>query len=165
MSIRTTPPGRRSGQQIFVLRKDPDGSEDFQVLLVDPEYRDGLTLPGGHAEANELPHYAARRHLETETGLVLELRVVLTVDYVNAAEVPEGLNLVWAGGVIRPGQMGAVLAHELPRGIRSLRWAARSRLHALMEPDQKRRVEDAWDAWESGAGRPMLLRGVPIPVS
>ncbi|MER7844204.1 NUDIX domain-containing protein [Kitasatospora sp. NPDC096077] len=158
------PPGRRSGQQAFVVRKNPDGSGDLEVLLVDPVYKDGMTLPGGSAERDELPHLAARRHLETETGLVLPLRVILAVDYVSAAEFPEGLNLIWAGGLIGPEQVQVVLAHTPPGEIRGLHWVPRYRLGVELEPDQSRRVHDAWDAWESGAGRPMLLRGVPVPL-
>lgn len=158
------PPVRRSGQQIFALREDPGGSGEFFVLLADPVYKDGLTLPGGSAEQDELPHLAARRHLETETGLVLPLRTILTIDYVPAAKFPEGLNFVYAGGVVTPQQADAVRHHQPPEEIRALHWMPQSKLHDAMAPDQYRRVQDAWDAWEHGAGLPLLVSGVPVPV-
>ncbi|MFE6050483.1 NUDIX domain-containing protein [Kitasatospora sp. NPDC056446] len=158
------PPGRQSGQQVFALLEDPDGSDEFSVLLVDRVHRNGLTLPGGSAEQDELPHLAARRHLETETGLVLPLRTILTVDYVPAAEFPEGLDFVYAGGMITPRQAGIVHRHQPPADIRGLHWVPQAKLREAMAEDQCRRVEDAWDAWEHGAGLPLLVRGVPVPV-
>ncbi|MEU1286810.1 NUDIX domain-containing protein [Kitasatospora sp. NPDC005856] len=158
------PPARRSGQQIFALREGPGGSGELSVLLVDPVYMDGLILPGGSAEQDELPHLAARRHLETETGLVLPLRTILTVDYMPAAEFPEGLNLVYAGGMLTPQQSLTASHHQPPEELRALHWIPRHQLHDVMAEDQCRRVEDAWDAWEHGDGLPLLVRGVPVPV-
>ncbi|MFJ4188873.1 NUDIX domain-containing protein [Kitasatospora sp. NPDC089509] len=158
------PPARRSGHQALVLRQDPDRADDFAVLLVDPAYREGLTLPGGSAEQDELPHLAARRHLETETGLVLALRTILTVDYVPAAEFPEGVNFVYAGGLLTHRQADAVDRHQPPPDIRGLHWIPRSGLREVMAEDQYHRAEDAWDAWEHGAGLPLLIRGVPVPI-
>ncbi|MEE1829295.1 NUDIX domain-containing protein, partial [Streptomyces sp. BE20] len=64
-TILTHPPRRRLGHQALILNRDG------AILLVATTYRSGLMLPGGSAEADELPHLAARRHTETETGLVL----------------------------------------------------------------------------------------------
>ncbi|MFJ2577909.1 NUDIX domain-containing protein [Kitasatospora aureofaciens] len=158
------PPCRRLGQQAFVLHENFDLGGELCVLLVDPVYREGYTLPGGSAEADELPHLAARRHLESETGLVLPLRTILTVDYVARQQYPEGLNFVYAGGVVSPRQANAVRQYPPPENIRALRWVPRSSLDDVMQGDQSRRVHDAWDAWEHGAGLPLLLRGVPVPV-
>ncbi|MER6303898.1 NUDIX hydrolase [Kitasatospora sp. NPDC001539] len=158
------PPAQRCGQQVFVLREDPDERDEFLVPLVDSAHRDGLVLPGGSAEQDELPHLAARRHLETQTGLVIALRTILTIDYVPAAKAPEGVNFVYAGGMITPRQAEAVGRHQPPDGIRTLHWVPRSRLREVMADDHDRRVEDAWDAWEHGAGLPLLVRGVPVPV-
>ncbi|MEV7774546.1 NUDIX domain-containing protein [Kitasatospora sp. NPDC086791] len=158
------PPVRRSIQQVFVLREDPGGSGELFVLLVDSVHHDGLTLPGGSAEQDELPHLAARRHLETQTGLVLPLRTILTVDYSPAADLPESLDFVYAGGVVTPRQAGAVRPHHPSQGIRALHWVPQPKLRRVMADDQYRRVEDAWDAWDHGAGLPLLVRGVPVPL-
>ncbi|RKT20203.1 hypothetical protein BX285_4687 [Streptomyces sp. 1114.5] len=162
--LMSRPPGRRSVQQVLVLLEYPDEPDEFSALLVDSVHRNGLSLPGGSAEQDELPHLAARRHLETATGLVLSLRTILSVDYVPAAEFPEGLNFVYAGGMITHRQAEVVRRHQPPDGIRGLHWVPQGRLRDAMTEDQYRRVEDAWDAWEHGAGLPLLVRGVPVPV-
>ncbi|MFB7911641.1 NUDIX domain-containing protein [Kitasatospora sp. NPDC056076] len=162
--LKHRPPARRSGHHVFVLTEDPDGSGEPLVLLADPVHQDGFTLPGGSAEQDELPHLAARRHLDTQTGLVLGLRTVLTIDYVPAAEFPEGLDFVYAGGLVTPQQAQAVRRHEPPGDIRGLHWVPQSRLREVMADDQYRRVDDAWDAWDHGACLPLLIRGVPVPV-
>ncbi|MBV2156798.1 hypothetical protein [Kitasatospora sp. SUK 42] len=82
-----------------------------------------------------------------------------------AAQFPEDLNLVYAGGVVTPPQAEAVRHHQPPEEIRALRWMPQSRLRDAMAPDQYRRVQDAWDAWEHGAGLPLLVSGVPVPVN
>ncbi|MEV7025533.1 NUDIX hydrolase [Kitasatospora sp. NPDC093558] len=159
------PPARRLGQQALVLHENPDLGGELCVLLVDPVYRDGYTLPGGSAEADELPHLAARRHLESETGLALPLRTILTVDYVSRDNYPEGINFVYAGGVLSPRQVKAVNLYQPPENIQALHWVPRATLRDVMPPDQSRRVHDAWDAWEHGDGLPLLLRGVPVPIN
>ncbi|MEE1788607.1 NUDIX hydrolase [Streptomyces sp. SP17BM10] len=156
------PPARRLGQQALVLHEDSD--LELRVLLLEPAHREGYTLPGGGAEADELPHLAARRHLETRTGLVLPLRTVLTVDYVARRDHPEALDLVYAGGVVTHRQARTMNVHRLPPDIRALHWIPRHLLDTVMQPDDAHRVHDAWDAWEHGAGRPLLLRGSPVPV-
>ncbi|MEU4587861.1 NUDIX hydrolase [Kitasatospora aureofaciens] len=162
--LMSRPPARRSGQQVFVLLEDPDRADDFFVLLVDPVHREGLPLPGGSAEQDELPHLAARRHLEAETGLVLGLRTVLTIDHAPAAEFPEGVDFVYAGGMLTPQQADTVRRHQPPADIRGLHWVPQSKLREVMADDQYRRVDDGWDAWEHGAGLPLLIQGVPVPV-
>ncbi|MCX5210073.1 hypothetical protein OG689_12340 [Kitasatospora sp. NBC_00240] len=57
--ILTDPPGRRLGHQALILNRHG------AVLLIGTTYKEGLLLPGGSAERNELPHLAARRHVET----------------------------------------------------------------------------------------------------
>ncbi|MFF3005980.1 NUDIX domain-containing protein [Kitasatospora sp. NPDC057940] len=98
--ILTDPPGRRLGHQALVLNRDG------AVLLIGTSYKNGLMLPGGSAERNELPHLAARRHTETETetSLALPLARVLAVDYVSMQLLlPEGVNFVcWGGRLVPP---------------------------------------------------------------
>ncbi|CCQ74401.1 NUDIX domain-containing protein [Magnetospira sp. QH-2] len=42
---------------------------DESVLVVQPSYRRGLSLPGGYLHAGELPRHAAARELGEELGL------------------------------------------------------------------------------------------------
>ncbi|MFD8323608.1 NUDIX hydrolase [Kitasatospora purpeofusca] len=110
---------------------------------------------------NELPHLAARRHVETEAGLTLPLARVLGVDYVTMQCLPEGMNFVYWGGRLVPTQEEIVRRHRPPTEIVELRWAHRAELGSLMEADKHRRVEQALDALSRGAHLSMLLRGVP----
>ncbi|MFF1908605.1 NUDIX domain-containing protein [Kitasatospora sp. NPDC058218] len=154
--ILTSPPPRRLGHQVLV--QNSDGA----ILLEEVTYKpDGLILPGGSAEARELPHLAARRHLETETGLSLPLNRVLAVDYVDSQLLPEGMNFVYWGGRVTKVQVELVAQHRPPQEIVGLHWIHDSQLPELMEADQYRRVKQALAALARGASLPMLLRGVP----
>ncbi|MFJ8476994.1 hypothetical protein [Kitasatospora sp. NPDC094011] len=82
----------------------------------------------------------------------------------SAGVIPEGYNLVWSGGLLEPRTAAAVEGHTPPPEIRGLHWVSRSRVKTLTQPAQTRRILDAWDAWEHGAGRPFLLSGVPAPL-
>lgn len=71
------------------------------VLLVDPDYMDGLILPGGAARPNEPPHRAAARHLHAETGLHLRLTDCVAVDFTPAGRYLKRLTFVFDGGTVR----------------------------------------------------------------
>ncbi|MFH8383957.1 NUDIX domain-containing protein [Kitasatospora sp. NPDC018058] len=88
------PPVARLGCLVLVRNRRGD------VLLVDPDYMDGMILPGGAAKPNELRHLAAARHLHTETGLRLRLTDLLAVDFTPADRYLERLNLVFDGGTV-----------------------------------------------------------------
>ncbi|MFF2352439.1 NUDIX domain-containing protein [Kitasatospora sp. NPDC058115] len=154
-TILTTPPRRRLGHQTLVLNRDG------AVLLVATAYRNGLTLPGGSAEANELPHLAARRHTETETGLVLPLRHILATDYVDARTLPEGINFVYWGGTLTSAQETTVARHRPPATITAVHWLHPHQLADAMPPDQHRRTLHALTALTRGIHLPFLLRGTP----
>ncbi|MFB6894337.1 NUDIX domain-containing protein [Kitasatospora sp. NPDC056327] len=154
-ALLTTPPRRRHGHQALVLNRDG------AVLLVATTYRTGLTLPGGSAEADELPHHAARRHTETETGLVLPLHTVLATDHVPAHHLPEGINFVHWGGHLTPAQETTVAHHRPPATITGLHWLHPAHLHHAMTPDQHRRTTHALEALARGLHLPLLLRGTP----
>ncbi len=63
--------------------------------------------------------------------------------------------------MITPRQAEAVRRHQPPEEIRGLHWVPQAQLREVMTEDHYRRVEDAWDAWEHGAGLPLLVRGRP----
>ena len=85
-----------------------------RVLLVDPVYRDTWDLPGGAVEAEESPHAACRREVAEELGLDRPVGRVLAVDWVpSRPERPEGLVVVYDGGVLPPADIDAI---TLPDG-------------------------------------------------
>ena len=80
-----------------------------RVLLVDPVYRDTWDLPGGAVEAEESPHAACRREVAEELGLDRPTGRVLAVDWVpSRPERPEGLVVVYDGGVLTPADVDAI---------------------------------------------------------
>jgi len=83
------------------------------VLLVDPVYRDTWDLPGGAVEAEESPHAACRREVAEELGLDRPAGRVLAVDWVpSRPERPEGLIVVYDGGVLSPADIGAITVQD-----------------------------------------------------
>jgi 8-oxo-dGTP pyrophosphatase MutT (NUDIX family) len=83
------------------------------VLLVDPVYRDTWDLPGGVVEAEESPHAACRREVAEELGLDRPPGRVLAVDWVpSRPERPEGLIVVYDGGVLTPAEIEDIRVPE-----------------------------------------------------
>ena len=83
--------------------------EDGRVLLVDPTYKPTWDLPGGAVEKEESPHAACRREVAEELGLDRVPGRVLVVDWVpSRPERPEGLIVVYDGGVLAPGDVAAI---------------------------------------------------------
>jgi 8-oxo-dGTP diphosphatase len=83
--------------------------EDGRVLLVDPTYKPTWDLPGGAVEKEESPHAACRREVAEELGLDRPPGRVLVVDWVpSRPERPEGLIVVYDGGVLAPGEVAAI---------------------------------------------------------
>src|SRR6267154_376057 len=81
-----------------------------RVLLVDPVYRDTWDLPGGAVEAEESPQAACRREVIEELGLDHPVGRILAVDWVpSRPERPEGLILVYDGGVLTTEEIEAII--------------------------------------------------------
>ncbi|MFB8284511.1 NUDIX domain-containing protein [Kitasatospora purpeofusca] len=154
-TLLANPPRRRSDH--FALVRNAEGA----VLAVATTYQNGLVLPGGSAEANELPHFAARRHVETVTGLALPLHRVAAIDYTDAQLFPERLTLVFDGGTATPDEEAMVELHLPPDDIKLLHWVGPRDIPILMHPDHARLVEQAINALDRQATLPLLLRGVP----
>lgn len=80
-----------------------------RVLLVDPVYRVTWDLPGGAVEAEESPHAACCREVAEELGLAWQPGRVLAVDWVpSRPDRPEGLIVVYDGGVLSQGDIGSI---------------------------------------------------------
>jgi ADP-ribose pyrophosphatase YjhB (NUDIX family) len=60
------------------LLRDQPGN----ILLVAPNYRDTLDVPGGEVETEESPHAACRREVAEEIGLDRPVGRVLALDWV-----------------------------------------------------------------------------------
>ncbi|MER7754417.1 NUDIX domain-containing protein [Kitasatospora sp. NPDC097643] len=142
------PPVTRLGCLVLVRNRRGD------VLLVDPDYLDGMILPGGAARPNEPPHRAAARHLHAETGLNLRLSQVLALDFTPADRYLERLNLVFDGGTVRDGTRLTVPPQHRS-GLLGARFVPVHELPAVMAPAQAARVAEAL----TGRDLPLLLHG------
>ncbi|MBP0451605.1 NUDIX domain-containing protein [Kitasatospora sp. RG8] len=153
--ILTNPPRRRLTHQALVL------NSDGAVLLLESTHCNGHTLPGGSAERNELPHLAARRHTENQTGLVLPLRSLLAADHTDEQLLPEAVHFVYWGGRLTRAQETTLTRHRPPHHVLGLHWVPDTRLADVMTTGEHRRVTQALTALARGAHLPFLLRGIP----
>ncbi len=127
------------------LFRDETGS----VLLVDPVYKDTLDLPGGAVEAEESPHAACRREVAEELGLDRPPGRVLAVDWVpSRPERPEGVVIVYDGGILSAAEIGMIALAE--GELAGLRWAAPDEVPALVTPLLARRIAACLDAVAAG---------------
>ncbi|MFJ9605984.1 NUDIX domain-containing protein [Kitasatospora sp. NPDC101176] len=123
------------------------------VLLVDPDYLDGMILPGGAARPNEPPHLAAARHLHHDTGLTLNLTAVLAVDFTPADRHLERLALVFDGGTVTTERLTVAPRHR--SALLGARFVPVRRLPDTMAPAQAARLAEAL----SGRSLPLLQLG------
>ncbi|WP_329565399.1 NUDIX domain-containing protein [Kitasatospora sp. NBC_01266] len=152
--ILSHPPVRRLGCQVIAF--NPAG----EVLVVDPEYKSGLTLPGGSALQGEAPNEAAARHLALETGLVLDLWQILAVDYVPEGVYPEGINLVFNGGMLTDRQVERIAVPPIAKSrLHGFRFVPMTEVSTCTEPYQRRRIRQAYNALNMAKALPLLLRG------
>ncbi|MEV6978942.1 NUDIX domain-containing protein [Kitasatospora sp. NPDC093806] len=146
------PPACRLGAHI--LCRNTAG----HVLIVDPDFLDGHTLPGGACRTNEPPHHAATRLLHAQTGLHRPVTHLLAVDFTPADRYLERLTLVFDGGVLGDPEAARI---KVPPRNRSNLFGARfgdpRELSTLMSPAQNARVQQALATL--GRTLPLLIHG------
>ncbi|MER7585551.1 NUDIX domain-containing protein [Kitasatospora sp. NPDC097691] len=142
------PPVCRLGCLVLVRNRRGD------VLLVDPDYMDGMILPGGAARPNEPPHLAAARHLRADTGLHLRLTAYAAVDFTPADRYLERLNLVFHGGTVRD-DVCLTVSPRRKSGLLGARFVPENDIPSHMAPAQAARVLEAL----AGGSLPVLLHG------
>jgi 8-oxo-dGTP diphosphatase len=99
----------RKRMAVGALCRDGKG----KVLLVDPVYRHTWDLPGGAVEAEESPQAACRREVAEELGLDRPAGRVLALDWVpSRPHRPEGLIVVYDGGVLAVNDIEAIVVQE-----------------------------------------------------
>ncbi|MFM9371898.1 NUDIX domain-containing protein [Streptomyces sp. Da 82-17] len=135
----TSPPRRRLG--CLALIRNAGGG----VLLVEKKYKKDQGdpypwgLPGGCAEENEDPLAAARREVEEELGLAIELGEVLAVHHMpREGDSAEGINLVFHGGTA---PAGAII--RLPEELSGYEFVAPSELARYAAPYTVSRIKAA----------------------
>ena len=120
-----------------------------QVLLVDPVYRDTWDVPGGVVDVEESPHAACRREVAEEIGLNGPLGRVLAVDWVpSQPDYPEGLVVIYDGGVLSPSDIAAITvpADELA----GFAFVPACQVAKRVRPIVARRIEACLNALDTG---------------
>ncbi|GAA3685552.1 NUDIX hydrolase [Nonomuraea antimicrobica] len=123
--------------------------ERGRVLLVDPNYREHWSFPGGVIDAGEHPAQACAREVAEEVGLTVEVGRLLTVAWVDPQPaVPHPLvNFVFDCGVISSGTPITLQTEELDDyGFFTLEEAG-----GLLAPHVYDRLLSASAARDSGA--------------
>ncbi|WP_406456873.1 NUDIX hydrolase [Streptomyces sp. NBC_00876] len=133
-----------------------------RVLIVEPNYREGWTLPGGTIESSdgETPRQAARRESAEEIGLDLEPGRLLAVDWTRGSARPPIVAYVYDGGVLDEEQLKAVRLQE--EELLSWKLVAPPELGTYLPGGLGRRVGAALGVLESGAGAAELEDGSPV---
>ncbi|MFJ1653416.1 NUDIX domain-containing protein [Streptomyces sp. NPDC088337] len=129
------------------------------VLLVEPNYRDGWTLPGGTVESDdgETPRQGARRETLEEIGLDREPGRLLTVDWVPGTGRPPLVAYVYDGGLLTDDDLKAIRLQE--EELLSWRLVARDDLADHLPGALGRRVLTALDVLADGTGTAELENG------
>lgn len=137
------------------LLRDAEG----RVLIVEPNYREGWTLPGGTVEsdAGESPRRGARRETAEEIGLDVELGRLLAVDWVLGPERPPIVAYLYDGGVLGERELKAIRLQE--EELLSWRLVPREEVTAHLSGASGRRVLAALDVLAEGSGTAELENG------
>ncbi|WP_037621484.1 NUDIX domain-containing protein [Streptomyces aureus] len=137
------------------LFRDTDG----RVLLVEPNYRPGWTLPGGTVESDdgESPRQGARRETAEEIGLDVELGRLLAVDWVLGPDRPPLVAYLYDGGVLGEEELKAIRLQE--EELLSWRLVPREEVAAHLPGASGRRVLTALDVLADDSGPAELENG------
>ncbi|MFF9012537.1 NUDIX domain-containing protein [Streptomyces sp. NPDC014870] len=133
-----------------------------RVLVVEPNYREGWTLPGGTIESDtgETPRQAARRETAEEIGLDLELGALLAVDWANGTGRPPIVAYVYDGGVLPAERFAEIRLQE--EELLSWKLIEPAEAIAHLPGSLGRRVVAALDALADGGGPVELENGRPV---
>ncbi|MEU6572428.1 NUDIX hydrolase [Streptomyces sp. NPDC046805] len=137
------------------LFRDAEG----QVLLVEPNYREGWALPGGTIESDdgETPRQGARRETAEEIGLDRELGRLLAVDWVHGTARPPLVAYLYDGGVLGDDDFKAIRLQE--EELLSWRLVPRADLPTYLPDALGRRVQAALDVLTQDTGTAELENG------
>jgi ADP-ribose pyrophosphatase YjhB (NUDIX family) len=134
--------------------------EAGRVLLVEPTYKPNWEIPGGAVEQEESPPAACHRELVEEIGLDRPVGRVLAVDWVpSRQERPEGLILVYDGGVLTEADTAAIRLNA--DEVASYAFVEAERVGELVSELLARRITACLEAVSTGTTM-SLENGFPV---
>jgi 8-oxo-dGTP pyrophosphatase MutT (NUDIX family) len=121
------------------LIRNPAG----HVLILQPTYKSGWTVPGGQMEEDgETPWESCRREVREETGLTVESGRLACVDFLRPrSRRPGGLRFLFDCGVLDPGAEDHIALQV--EEIRAWRWATPDQADQRLSGPVGRRVAQA----------------------
>ncbi|KOU11547.1 MULTISPECIES: NUDIX domain-containing protein [Streptomyces] len=133
-----------------------------RVLLVEPNYREGWTLPGGTVESDdgETPRRGAWRETLEEIGLDVRIGRLLAVDWAHGPGRPPIVAYLYDGGVLTEDDLGAIRLQE--DELLSWRLVPRGELGGHLLGSLHGRVLAALDVLADGSGTAELENGVRV---
>jgi 8-oxo-dGTP diphosphatase len=129
-----------------------DDSE--RLLVLNPTYKGGWTLPGGQMEAQgETPWEACRREVQEETGLILRGGRLACVDFRRPRPGrPGGIRFLFHCGILSEEELGGIRLQEeelsefllepIDRATELLSGPVRRRVRRTLEADETVYLED-----------------------
>ncbi|MDC0766371.1 NUDIX domain-containing protein [Streptomyces sp. HD] len=137
------------------LFRDAEG----RVLLVEPNYREGWTLPGGTIESDdgETPRQGAHRETLEEIGLDREIGRLLALDWVYRPGLPPLVAYLYDGGVLPEDDFKAIRLQE--EELLSWRLVAPEDVLEYLPGALGHRVLAALDVLAAGSGTVELENG------
>lgn len=143
-------PTRRLASSALI--RDPHG----RVLVVEPNYRDGWTLPGGTVEAGEDPRTGCFREVLEEVGLQLPEGRLLVVAHGLAAGIwGDSVAFLYDGGVI-PEDTEITLQEE---ELDSHRWAEPDEILGYVGDRMGRMILSGLEQLETGGVSEFVIGG------
>jgi 8-oxo-dGTP pyrophosphatase MutT (NUDIX family) len=117
-----------------------------RILLVNPTYKEYWDVPGGMAEANEPPRFAAEREIVEELGVHVEAGALLVLDWIG----PHGpwddqLVFIFDGGTLSGDAISKLAITD--REISELGFFSASDASRLLRPDVAKRLMRAVDSF------------------